>query len=388
MKKINLNNHYLLAILLALASIITSCKEKDDYDYSKIYPIIKKVAGPAAPMQGRHYEVAATIRGGSTYAWTAVNSEVIPIAGIEGAWKTYIYFPDVIPSGEDTAAIISVTETTMGGIVSDPAKFVVETVNPFAALPISGPTLVNGGFSASYSSSPSATDKLFSTYTWESTAGEITPSATEPWKMSISFSNSDVGDVVISLIEETTKGMKDTSYFDVEVNEYCTLENANSDLIGAWSGDDGYDADIFASEVVTLLPTSTGISVTGLNFGWIANYWGETVTDGGTVLLTVDPSGTVVLDYQYCFITDYNGAPYEYWIQGEGRWNNCGPFPTLTINYILTNVTDGYDLPSGYYPDSDVFTATLTMDGGTTKAATSKASDYRNIDLSFKNKYK
>jgi hypothetical protein len=373
------------ALSLALLIIMgfNGCKEKDNYNYNNIYPVIKQVTGAAAPMQGRHYEFTATTRGGSTYSWeSALNAEVVPIASATGNWKTFIYFPDVITTADDPEVII-VTETTMGGVESDPDSFAITSVIPFAALPISGPTPVNGGFSSLYSVSPSAADKIFSTYTWEATAGEITPSATEPWKISIAFSNEDVGDVIISLIETTTKGMKDTSYFDVSVLEYCALAN-NDALVGIWSGDDGFGTDVYPSAVTTIDATSSGVVIHGLCSGWIFDSWGETVTAEGDVVMKINEDGTVSIANQYLFTTDYNGSPYEYWVTGEGRWNNCGTYPTLNVEYVVENKTDGYFLPSEYYA-FDTFTATLVMDGGTLKSATQKAITKSSLrDLSFK----
>jgi hypothetical protein len=387
MKKVNHYNHFLLATLLVLASIITSCKEEDNYNYNKIYPIVRNIAGTAIPMQGRHYEFAATIRGGSTYAWTASGAEIVPIANIEGAWKTYVYFPNAITT-EDNPEVVSVIETTMGGISSDAKTFNIDSITPFIALPISGPSLVNGGFSASYSVSPSTSDRLFSSYTWETTAGAITPSATAPWSMSIAFSNADVGDVVISLIETTTKGMKDTSFFDVSVLEYCALAN-NDALVGIWSGDDGFGTHVYPSAVTTSDATSSGVIIHGLCAGWIFDTWGETVTAEGDVVMDINEDGTLAIASQYLFTTDYNGSPYEYWVSAEGRWNNCGTYPTLSIEYVVENKTDGYFLPSEYYA-FDTFTATLVMDGGTLKSTTQKAITKAATlrDLSFKNRKK
>lgn len=351
-------------ILLPMALLIlfgyNSCKEDDDYDFSKIEPVIKLLTGTAMPMQGRHYEFTATTRGGSTYAWeSALNAEVIAYPGAVGSWKTYIYFPDVISTDEDPE-IISVTETTMGSVQSDPKTFQIDSVMPFKALPISGSAIVNAGFASSYSASPSASDKIFSTYSWKSTAGTITPDAAASWKMSISFSNEDVGDVVIYLIEETTKGMKDTSEFDVEVLEYCELENGVDDMIGVWSGEDAeYDAGITTSAA-----TGDTVVIMGVNSMFISDYWGEEVTDEGDVKMAVNEDGTVEIKSQYLFTTTYDNAPYEYWIEGEGRWNNCGEFPTLTFTYTVYNKTDDYTMPGDVGLGIDVFTAILVMDGG------------------------
>lgn len=389
MKKVFRSNQILLAALIVLASIVNSCKEEDEYNYNGIYPVIQKVTGSAIPMQGRHYEFAATIRGGSSYSWeSALNAEVITYPGATGAWKTYVYFPDVITTA-DAPEIITVTETTQGGISSNPKTFTVDSVTPFAALPITGPALVNGGFSANYQVSPSASDKVFSTYTWEATAGTITPNATEPWKMQIAFTNDEVGDVVISLIEETTKGLTDTSTMDVSVLEYCALASM-ADLVGVWSGDDGFEGDFYDSEVVTSAATATGVTILGLNGGWILNSWGETVTEAANVFIKMNADGTAVIESQYLFTTDYSGAPYEYWIEGEGRWNNCGEFPTLTLDYSVYNKTDDYYLPSQYY-DYETFTATLVMDGisAPVKSAALKVINKASVgDISLKTRKK
>lgn len=361
MKKEFHSNRFILSVLIVLAFTVNACEEKDDYDYNKIIPAIQRIAGTVVPMQGRHYEYAATIRGGSTYAWTLGDAEIVPITGIAGAWKTNIYFPNAITSA-DAPEVISITETTMGGITSAAKTFTIDSITPFAALPISGPELVNGGFSASYFASPSALDKVFSAYTWETTAGTITPSATEPWKMQISFSNEDVGDVVISLIEETTKGMSDTSYYDVTVLEYCALTE-NADMVGVWSGDDAF----YAAEIESSEADEDGIILHGINSMFIFDFWGEDITEEGDVKMIINVDGTVTIASQYLFTTSYNSAPYEYWIEGEGRWNNCGEFPTLTFTYTVYNKTDDYTLPadySSYFDGAVVFTAELVMDGG------------------------
>ncbi|MBN1143600.1 MAG: hypothetical protein JXA72_04230 [Bacteroidales bacterium] len=360
---------YKFLILLPAALLIlfgyNGCKEDDDYDFSKIEPVIKVVTGAALPMQGRHYEFTATTRGGSTYAWESVlNAEVVTYPGAVGSWKTYIYFPDVISTDQDPE-VISVTETTMGGIQSDPKTFQIDSVIPFTALPILGDTLVNAGFTSAFSANPSASDKIFSTYTWESTVGTITPDAAAPWKMSISFTNEDVGYTTISLIEQTSKGMIDTAELKVHILEYCALESGNEDLVGGWSGEDAY----YDSEIVSSEADDKGVILKGVNAMFIFDFWGEEVTDEGDVKMTINEDGTVVIADQYLFTTLYDGASYEYWItKGKGRWNNCGEFPTLTFTYAVYNKTDDYTLPADYssYFDGDVvFTANLVMDGGT-----------------------
>lgn len=360
---------YKLLILLPAALLIlfgyNGCKEDDDYDFSKIEPVVKLVTGNATPMQGRHYEFTATTRGGSTYAWeSAQNAEIVAYPGAVGNWKTYVYFPDVIPAGSADPEVISVVETTMGGVQSEPKTFPITNVRPFKALDITGSEIVNAGFTSAYSASPSASDKIYSTYTWESTAGTITPDAIAPWKMSISFTNDDVSDsVVIYLIEATTKGMKDTSEYVIEVLEYCALENGVEDLIGVWSGEDAY----YDAAITTSAATGDSVVIMGVNSMFILDFWGEEVTDEGDVKMAINEDGTVEIPSQYLFTTSYDNAPYEYWIEGEGRWNNCGEYPTITFTYTVYNFTDDYTLPtdySSYFGGDVVFSADLVMDGG------------------------
>ncbi|MFO7622152.1 MAG: hypothetical protein R6W81_12950 [Bacteroidales bacterium] len=166
-------------------------------------------------------------------------------------------------------------------------------------------------------------------------------------------------------VTETTSGgvTSPEKVFEVKVNPFCPLEIEGFE--GAWSGTDGFDfgTHLLPSQVVTSEPSGTTITVTGLNFGWIADKWGEEILDGGTATMTINDNGTVVIANQYYFTTDYDGDPYEYWISGSGTWDNCGTSPTMIIDYVLENVTDGYELPYEYY-DFETFTATLVLDDG------------------------
>jgi hypothetical protein len=281
-------------------------------------------------------------------------SEIVLVESATGDWKTLVYFPDAI-AAPAAAEEIAVVETTMGGKISEPKVFSVPTILPFTAFSISGSTLVNAGFSSSYNATGlRELDKAHSTFAWKSTAGTITPSTTQPWTMSIRFTNDDVGEVEISLIETNDKGLKDTSVLVVDVLEYCPLAS-NEALIGSWSGDDGIPDGMYDSEIVTSDATQDGGTISGINAGWIFDWWGEAIIDGGSAFMIVNEDGTVKIESQYLFTTDYNGDPYEYWIEGEGRWNNCGDYPTLSINYTLENKTDGDVLPE-YYPGDPYYT--------------------------------
>lgn len=353
---------YIVVLLLGvMATTFNSCEEKDDYNYDNIEPAIFSIAGNVNPMQGRHYLYSTAMRGGSTFAWsTALNGEVVsPGADVEAS-KTLVYFPDVIAADATTKEQVIVAETTLGGKTSEPFALTIASVVPFAPLPISGPTIVNGSFSSTFNVSPSVYDKTYNTYTWEATAGEITVDASAPWQMSIYFANEDAGVVTISLTEDNGQGFVETSTFEVEVNAYCPLPNWLDDLVGTWSGEDAWYESVVSTEV-----DGENIAISGLSVGFIEDWWAETVTLGGTATMVVNEDGTLDIARQYIYTTDYNGDPYDYEIEGAGRWNNCGDYPVLTIIYDIYYPGDELGLAATYSPaylPTPYMTALITLD--------------------------
>ncbi len=181
----------------------------------------------------------------------------------------------------------------------------------------------------------------------------------------------------IIVVETTVKGVvSDPDTLMVLVNQYCAIDS-NEDLEGSWSGYDGFEDYFYDSQVVTSEATETGITIDGLNYGWIVEYWGESITSGGSVPLIVNEDGTVEIEYQYYFTTDWGGSAYEYYIEGSGTWSNCNDYPEIVIEYTLYNYTDGYELPSYYY-DYANFTATIVLDGGS--IPTNKIADLSTLD--------
>ncbi|MCU0457179.1 MAG: hypothetical protein MUE74_12840 [Bacteroidales bacterium] len=226
---------------------------------------------------------------------------------------------------------------------------------------ISGPASVLQTFAYTYKLTY---DRAGSTWEWTGVDCTIQSVSEDKKSATVLFNVLPASGKAKVQVAETTVGgaTSPVKAFEPTVNPFCPLPVTG--FVGAWSGTDGFNSGthLQASQVVMANPSGTTIKVTGLNYGWIANKWGETVTDGGTINMTINANGTVVIPYQYCFTTDYDGSPYEYWVEGDGNWGNCGADPTLVINYVLTNITDGYDLPSEYYA-FDNFTATLTLSG-------------------------
>lgn len=120
---------YILGLMLLSSLVVfNSCEEKDDYNYDNIEPVIFSISGPnPATAHGNDsypFEYTVAHRGGSTYNWeiggdhngTAVLDEEDPSIA-------YITFDQ---SSVNTAATITVTETTAGGKVSEPFSMDVD----------------------------------------------------------------------------------------------------------------------------------------------------------------------------------------------------------------------------------------------------------------------
>jgi hypothetical protein len=223
----------------------------------------------------------------------------------------------------------------------------------------SGPTTVLRSFSFNYGVTY---DRAGSTWAWSATDATVQSVSSDTKTATILFSTLPASGKAYIKVTETSAGgvVSEQKSIEVTVNQFCPL--AVSAFAGSWPGTDGFGTGphLRASQVVITNPTASAVKVTGLNFGWITDKWGETITAGGTINMTVNPNGTTVIPDQYCFTTDYDGAPYEYWINGTGSWGNCGASPNLTINYVVYYKSDGSKLPADYYAGYTTFVATLT----------------------------
>jgi len=201
-------------------------------------------------------------------------------------------------------------------------------------------------------------DRAGSTWAWTVTDATIQSTSEDTKSITVLFGTKPANDTALIKVVETTSGgvVSPQKVIKVKVKPFCPL--AVSDFVGTWGGTDGATGFLYPSEVVTSAPSGSTIQVTGLNYGWMLDYWGETVTAGGTITMTINNDGTLTIADQYCFTTDYEGDPYVYWIKnGTGKWDGCGATPAMTFTYNV------------YYKDgtsssinTKVFTATLVMD--------------------------
>lgn len=143
-----------------------------------------------------------------------------------------------------------------------------------------------------------------------------------------------------------------------------SVEVPSNILQGTWFGTDTDPALPYDSEVEVL--QACDLLISGLGFGWMGDFWGETIVDGGSVILNVDEATkTVTIDTQYYVTTVYKNVvqtPYD--IVGTGTYDDSGEFTTMNITYEF--VQGGWS-PSGWcfdngYMNNKEFTAVLTLD--------------------------
>ncbi len=254
-------------LLFVVVSIFNSCstppieEAQDAYDYDAITPKVLGMSGPSIAIQTftGNYTISY-YRGGSTWSWSAENAVVESVS--EDTRVATVRFNDYPAGGKAT---VMVTETTMGGLTSEPRSL------------------------------------------------------------------------------------------EVTVQKYCPLSNGVNDLVGSWSGTDAGEAS-----QVTTAASGDKLEVTGLSFGMISGWWGETVIEGGSFLMTVNEDGTLDIPRQYIYTTDWNGDPYRYEIIGDGTWDNCGDSPSFLLTYDIYYEGDATGIGNDYA--GALWTAELSLD--------------------------
>jgi len=129
-----------ISFLVVIAFMFSACEKppieeaNEEYDYSKIVPIVSSIAGPTAVaahgLSEFPYTYSAPTRGGSTWAWTVTTLAGTGAAEItleESGRIAKINFPQ--RSAADVATV-SVIETTLGGS-SSVAKTLDVDLNAF-----------------------------------------------------------------------------------------------------------------------------------------------------------------------------------------------------------------------------------------------------------------
>ncbi|MBN2166812.1 MAG: hypothetical protein JW717_11095 [Marinilabiliaceae bacterium] len=208
-----------------------------------------------------------------------------------------------------------------------------------------------------------------STYEWYAAEGSgdvsFTPVDDKPYAIFIN-SDSEFDTVAFIVAVETTmggiRGIPDT--MQISIQRYCPLINGISDFVGSWYGIDAdYSVGVDLSIVTEIIDDT--LYMTGLGFGWLIDFWGEEIIDGGTLVLEVNAdNGEVVIPEQTYFTTIYEDEEQEpYTISGKGKWNNCGSKPVLILEYDLSNYDESWGtwMFENGYSVTDKFVAIIEL---------------------------
>jgi hypothetical protein len=200
-----------------------------------------------------------------------------------------------------------------------------------------------------------------STWSWSAKDATVKSVSEDTRTATILFNTYPAGDSATVMVTETTMGgvTSPVASKKVRVKKYCPLANGVNSLVGSWEGTDAY-----YPSVVTTAVNGTKLAVTGMNKGFIEDWWGEIITAGGTFNMTVNIDGTLDIPRQYIFTTVYKGVSYDYEIKGSGTWDNCGTKPAFTITYDIYYPGDAKGIAATYasYLNNIAFlSANITM---------------------------
>jgi hypothetical protein len=316
MKK-NIIFSVLTAAVVIASMLVTGCtksdieKARDNYDWNKVQPKILGAYGPTTVMRTYTEEYGVAIRGGSVYTWNAEGADLVPIEGV--TYKTNVKFMQM-----DHPAIITVVETTKGGLKSDPDTFVVK-VMPFAVPAIHGPTEVVQTLTKTYTVDP----REGSTYKWLVDGATVHPTS-DDWKIDVEFDQLPPTDstAYIGVIETNAEGIHsdDTTTIAVKVLEFCKW---NDDT---FIGDFKCDEPGYAVYDVTFTADD---SVKGRI--WEANFW-DWANEKIYYDLSMDIEQKVVLPKQE-FTADGSDGILHFTVEGEGEYNTCQK--KMVVHYMV-----------------------------------------------------
>jgi len=133
-------------------------------------------------------------------------------------------------------------------------------------------------------------------------------------------------------------------------------------MVGTYTGKDNWYASV-GGPLDTKIITSfdgTSFKMTGIGHAWLANpvYWGEPVVTEGTITVEIDAiTGNFEIPYSYTATTTYNGALYDYYAKGSGKYYACSD--TFEIKFELFYAPDD-DVASAFGVKGFVWKETLT----------------------------
>lgn len=328
-----------LGILLAFLFILSSCgkteieESQEDYNYDNIIPVVLHgIQGSATAIKTNTKTYSLDYyRGGSTWAWSVVGAQLVPIEGSNGNEVDIFFDQDSIEL--DGHVVISVTETTMGGKTSDPVTMEV-VVSPFV-IAVSGPDLAVA--SGAWTSVFSTPHDAGATYDWSvlGATGTVTNNNDGTVDVLWDLSATDIADVGIRCVKTyvSLQSVADTATIDL----VGYLAKTRDDFAVALTGEEFSGTDtkgwtsftaLAGTEADELIFPVDGGGISALYRATLIG-WGEYFLAGygndGDIIVTMDmTSGAVTIEPQYWGVTNWGEGEdpdYVYNIKGEGYWD-------------------------------------------------------------------
>jgi|GEM_PF-883217 len=128
-----------LSLLLGMLVFFSACEDDNDYNYDAIVPIVMSITGPDIVAAHGLTDFPTTFRvpyrGGSTFEWSVSTQSGRGATVVLDENYSSIARITFDQSAEPDVATITVVETTMGGITSDPASRNVN-LSPFCPVDV------------------------------------------------------------------------------------------------------------------------------------------------------------------------------------------------------------------------------------------------------------
>jgi hypothetical protein len=230
-------------MLLGMIVVFSSCEEKDDYDYNAIEPVVQGIDGPLTVRGSQIFDYRVYGRGGSTYEFVTTGA-IDSFTPIEG--EPYGITVDFKESFDDADAKITVTETTMGGKVSEPYTIDIAVTKLRIAITgnndisVQPEQVVTQEYVPDFLNYPGATYEWIVTGDWAS----ISAGANEA-KLVVDYIYPDtpLDSIMIELNVTTRRGNVIKNELKVYVKQFCPL--VIEEMVGVWQSTVTLDGENF-----------------------------------------------------------------------------------------------------------------------------------------------
>ncbi len=367
---------YLSALLLGMAIIFSGCEETDDYDYDAIEPAVQGVTGDTQIRGGTEGMYRARGRAGSTYDFSSTGaiSSITPVADTPDG--VVVAFDE---SHNDETATLTVVETTMGGVSSEPYSI---DISVFALnVGITGETelsVIEGSpvereFSVDFKY-PGAS------YSWSvdgDIASVVGAASSDILVVSFDYPNESVDTVQIDVTVTTVAGNDIEASLHVAVLQFCPLEIG--DMLGNWVTETMVGDCPVTAVVSAVNEADTTITMTEMLDFYTICTWGDAWDEeNGLVIHLNEPEGTIHIPEQFY---GYSSYPESFWVRGvpltddddfHGVYNFCGPTMTIRVEiiaYWAGSIDDGVPVdgdgnpvdPADLWEDFGMFPEPITL---------------------------